>query len=207
VPVSTDLTAFPAGSGDVCSAEQHAWLEANGAPITTQVLVDMRNTASEGPMLTLKDFSLSGERSTDGGAKSIRIACDTASPSPLRVQAARLDATSESGVAVFAAAAFGATNEGLPDTPAAWNLAPGETGQMVIDVFASVDVTGELQATVMSGDESRPAPLGEKAAVHVVPLIDGGRTYLRAGSTLACLTEVSGEALACDAGEILGSIG
>lgn len=203
LPVDADFAAFPAGSGDVCSAEQRAWLEANGTSITTEVLVDMRNTASEGPMLTLKNFSLAGDRSSNGDPLGIRVVCDTAQPSPLRVQAARLDATSESNVAVFAAAAFGATTEGLPDTPAAWNLAPGETGQMVISVFAGADVTGELQAIVVSGNESRTESLGAAAGVHLVPLIDSGRTYLRAGAGLSCLMEGTGGVEPCDAEHVL----
>lgn len=205
LPATSELTGFPSGEGDVCTPDQAAWLEDHAEPIVTHVIVEMRNRASEGAMLTVKDFAFTGER-TSGAKRSLRVVCDTSPQDSIRAQPARLDATVDGGVAVFSASTFGARTEGLPDTPAAWNLAPGETGRMLVRVYGGSAAVGGLGATVLAGTESTALSPDENAVeIIVLPLIDDGLRYLRAGEGLRCIDERTDESADCTVEELLAA--
>ena len=200
LPLATDFSSFPASNG-VCGEEQQVWLQERGLRVTTRVVLDMRNTASEGPMLVVKEIGVAGERRPSDDVR-ILVVCDSAPSAATVLRSARLDATREDGVAVLSAATFGAVSDGLPDTPVAWNLAPGETGQLVIRLSGSQQVSGTLVATVLSGTSARIV-LVDHGSVTLRPLLDSGLTYLDAGQNLRCLREQANELTSCVLEEVL----
>lgn len=191
VPRTAPFNTFPAGAEDTCSDAQRDWLRTYGTQITSRILVDMRNTASEGPMLTVKDFRIEGER-TDVSPAAVRVICDTEPDSSVVIQTARLKSTTDESRAVLQASAFGATTEGLKDTPVAWNLAPGETGLVIIELSAPTTLAGHLTATVLNSDEARHWGFDE-FDIALTPLVEDGRVYLRAERELVCV-DASGDA-------------
>ena len=203
VPVTTDFGDFPDSDG-TCSETQRTWLAEAGHAITSRLIVDLRNTASEGAMVVVKDFSVTGTRTTDD-ERYLRVICDSA-PTPVTpLRSARLDATTPQGVAVLSANAFGATSDGLPDTPVAWNLAPGETGQLVIRVFSRAAVTGELVATVLVGESAQMTTV-QGASITTLPLVDDGATYLNAGEGLRCVRETDDQTTECDLQDVVAQL-
>lgn len=204
LPLDTDFASFPVGTQDVCTADQQAWLADRGQQVTTRFLIDFRNSAADGPMLTVKDFRVVGTREADV-PEAILAVCDTAPVSGVRLRAARIDASSDGNVAVYGADAFGLGDEGLPDIPVAWNLAPGEGGQLIINVTSSTAFDGVLDATVLSGTESRTQELGKDTVgtLSAPPLFSLGTIYLQAAGALQCRELNGSEALPCDLTEVL----
>ncbi|MEO8262231.1 MAG: hypothetical protein ABI566_06635 [Pseudolysinimonas sp.] len=204
LPLTTDFSSFPTSTGEVCTDGQRDWLAQNGQQITTRLLVDFRNTATEGPMLTVKDFRVTGTRDP-AAEQRILVECNTAPVSIVQLQAARIDATSDGNIAVYAPDAFGLGEEGIPDIPVTWNVAPGEGGQLILNVASSVAFDGALTATVLSGTESRDQPLaaGATGALAAPPLLALGTLYLQAAGDLQCRELIDSEPVACDLAEVL----
>lgn len=199
VPVGADFASFPEGPAGVCDAGQQAWLEANGERIVTSYLVDVRNVASEGPMLALTRVRGVGEPGSTPA--SVRVLCSPAGPSSVSLQAARLLVSDPAQVAYFDKSAFGHTAESIPDSPVAWNLAPGETGQFALTLYPTQPFTGQLVMTVRSGAEDRDMTLLEE--VTVPGLVRGGFTYLVVDGGLHCLRIEGAERVACEIGELV----
>lgn len=206
LPTSTDFATFPDVDGEACNETQRAWLEARGTPVTTRVLLDLRNVASEGPMATVKEFVLDGPRE-QAGEGAILVICDSQPESVATVQTARLDAGVAEGAATYSAEAFGAGDRDLPDIPVTWNLAPGATGVLVLRFTSNVDFEGSLAATVLAGDQSRELELeldgGEP--IRLVNLVGGGLTYFVVNGSLECRDETSGSLVACDPTDLLAA--
>ncbi len=198
LPVGTDLSTYPAGSSEECSAAQLAWLQQSAVQIHRTLLLDLRNVADSGPMLSISDVRIEGERATNR-ASAVLVVCDTSAAPPRPLEAAMLDASSANSVAVFSAEAYGIQQEGLPDLPVTWNLAPGETGLIVLRIGSSVAYDGSLVAGVVDK--------GTKSDIEIT--VDGvdslsspalvalGEVHLRAGSALTCVDE-SDAATLCD---------
>lgn len=204
VPTTTDFASFPVGSPGVCDAEQQAWLAANGDPITTSYLIDLRNVAAEGAMLSVNRFRGVGEASADDPL--IKVVCDPTGASPDNLQAARLLVSDPFQVAYFDKSAFGQTQEGVPDSPVAWNLAPGEVGQIVMTLFPTLSFTGQLEATVTSGTEERDFPIviEESETISVPGLIQGGVSFLSVDGGLNCIQIEGAEHVPCDLAGLIG---
>lgn len=195
VPVSVDFARFPKSTSG-CREDQRLWLASAGTRVSTRFLLDMRNTATEGGMLVFRDIGVVGERTGDADPR-VLVVCDPEPRAKSSLRWARLDATTERGVAVLSADVFGATSEGLPDTPVVWNLAPGETGQLVVRISSRVPVRGTIAATLGAGRSATRISV-EGGEVTAVPLVDGGASYLSAGDDLRCLTESVAVAVDCD---------
>jgi hypothetical protein len=204
LPLSTDFASYPANTDAVCGPEQEKWLERNGEQITSRLLIDFRNAATDGPMLTVKDFRVVGIR-TVGADPAILVGCSKTPPSGVALQAARIDASNEVNVAVYSADAFGQGGQGIPDIPVVWNLAPGEGGQLLINVASTVRFDGELNATILSGRESRSQQLGQETigALSAPPLIGLGTVFLQAAETLECRELIESAFVDCDLAEVL----
>lgn len=60
-----------------------------------------------------------------------------------------LDASSSTSIAVFSADAYGIQRKGLSDLPVTWNLAPGETGLVLLRIGSTVGYEGTLTVGVV----------------------------------------------------------
>jgi hypothetical protein len=196
IPASADFASFPAGPRGTCTAGQRRWLTAHGHPITTRYLVDLRNIASSGPMLALKSFRPAGKAGS--AATAVKVVCDPTGAGGAKVQAARLLVSDPAQVAYFDKSAFGQT-ENIPDSPLVWNLAPGETGQVVIDLYPTKAYAGRLVVTAVSGAEHRDVtiPFKPKSGISVPALVAGGMTYLRVDGALTCHRLEGGDEKSC----------
>jgi hypothetical protein len=178
-------------------------LQANGQQITTRYVIDMRNAASEGAMLALKQFRGVGEAGT--GAGLVKVLCDPTGAAAGQVQVARLLVSDPAQVAYFDKSAYGESVEGMPDSPLAWNLAPGETGQLVLALFPTTPFTGHVELTAVSGAEEQQftLPLGEAEQITLPALVRGGMAYLQVDAGLHCQRIEGSERVACDLADLL----
>lgn len=199
LPISTNLSTYPAGTSEECSAEQREWLEQNATQIHRTLLLDLRNVADSGPMLSISDVRIEGERATRR-EPAVLVVCDTSVTPPRALEAAMLDAWSAKSVAVFSAEAYGIQQEGLPDLPVTWNLAPGETGLIVLRIGSSVAYDGALTAGVVDKGTKTDLeiPVDGVDSLAAPALVTLGEVHLRAGAALTCIDE-SDAAAVCDA--------
>jgi len=199
LPVGSDLTTYPGAGAEGCTEDRQQWLEANATQIHRSLLIDMRNVADSGPMLSVSDVRIEGERYPHGET-TVLVVCDPATTPPQPLEAAMLDASSGSSVAVFSAEAYGIQQEGLPDLPVTWNLAPGETGLVVLRVGSAVGYDGALTATVVDAGRTTDVEVAVEGidALAAPALVELGQVHLRAGSALTCIDERDPEAV-CDA--------
>lgn len=204
LPLGTDLTSYPGAGGEGCTDERREWLEARATQIHRSLLIDMRNVADSGPMLSVSDVRIEGDRFPDTDT-AVLVICDPASTAPQPLEAAMLDASTAGSVAVFAAEAYGIQQEGLPDLPVSWNLAPGETGLVVLRIGSSVAYDGALTASVVDAGRVIDMEIVVDGLDHLAApaLVGLGEVYLRAGSALTCVDERDTEAV-CDAASIIG---
>lgn len=198
LPVGTDLATYPTSDAEGCTADRAAWLEANATQIHRSLLIDMRNVADSGPMLSVSDVRIEGERYPHGET-AVLVVCDPATTPPQPLEAAMLDASSSSSVAVFSAEAYGIQQEGLPDLPVTWNLAPGETGLVVLRIGSTVGYDGTLTVGVVDAGKTTDMEVTVDGVETLVApaLVELGHVQLRAGSTLTCVDERDATA-ACD---------
>lgn len=201
------LADFPIGSADGCDAAQRNWLESRANPVPRTVLIEVRNVAAEGPMLSVGEVRGEGEL-TKPATASVIVECspwDQAGSG----KSALLDLSGES-VAAFDNSLAGENAGGLPDSPVAYNLAPGETAQFSLTLFSSLDFSGELVATVSSGRERVGVPIAIEGieSLRASGTIGSGSSYVTVLSgSLSCVRPglraaepVFEEAAACVAG-------
>lgn len=203
LPLGADLSTYPSG-GEGCTDERRAWLEERATPVHRSIVIDMRNVADSGPMLSISDVRLEGDRFA-GRASAVLVVCDPGAAPPQTLEAAELDASTADAVAVFSPEAYGIQQEGLPDLPVTWNLAPGETGLVVLRIGSSVAYEGTLTASVVDRGETTTVPiLVDDAETLAAPaLVELGVVHLLAGSELACVDERDPAAV-CDAAAVMG---
>lgn len=205
LPADTDLSTYPAGTSEACGPQQREWLQQSATQIHRTLLLDLRNVADSGPMLSISDVRIEGERATNR-APAVLVVCDTSAAPPRPLEAAMLDASSARSVAVFSAEAYGIQQEGLPDLPVTWNLAPGETGLIVLRIGASVAYDGTLTAGVVDKGTKSDIEIAVDGveSLSAPPLVALGEVHLRAGSALTCVDE-SDAATVCDVDALMGS--
>lgn len=173
----------PIPPGELCGDEQLAWLKNHGEPLNNRLLIDMRNTASKGPMLALTDFGVGTQPDEMGSSEQdvmIRVICDSRSANTELVQIARLDADIPSATARFVRV----TSDGsqpLPEVPIAWNLAPGETGKLEFQLFSRDAVAGNVKLNLTSRGETRELEI-EGSDFNLPPLLSSGDFFLRVTS-------------------------
>lgn len=119
-----------------------------------------------------------------------------------------LDASTTSSVAVFSAEAYGIQQKGLPDLPVTWDLAPGETGLVVLRIGSAVAYEGELSTSVVHSGVATDVDIALQQidSLAAPALVDLGERYLRAGSTLECWDERSSDST-CTATDLLAAAG
>jgi hypothetical protein len=184
-----DLATFPTGAA--CGPEQLAWLDANAEPLAHRVVLDMGNRAGEGSMLALTDFRAA--TTAGSGDRRVRVVCDSATPN---VQSARLFVDQPQATAFFGGDTLGGANR--PDSPVAWNLAPGENGTLVVDLLSGTAATGTLQLTARSGKDSATVEI-EGSDFALPPLAASGALYLLATADGFACRAVDGSECSIDA--------
>lgn len=204
LPVGVDTSSYPTGGEQGCTDERRRWLEARASQIHRSLLIDMRNVADSGPMLSVSDVRIEGERFPHS-ATAVLVVCDPNAAALPPLEAARLDASTSGSVAVFSAEAYGIQQEGLPDLPVTWNLAPGETGLVVLRIGSSVAYDGTLTVGVVDAGRVTDVPIAVEGVdtLAAPALVELGEVHLRAGVELTCVDERDPDA-ACDATALIG---
>ncbi|MFN4001409.1 hypothetical protein [Microcella sp.] len=137
----------------VCSEAQLSWLREYGLPAWDTVFVSFTNTDSSGASSTVKDIRAEGEVDT---RPAIVVECPSpiGGESPLQVGLLKLE---DGTTAVFdekflegGGQAFDDGVYGEAGAPVLFNLAPGETAQLVLKINGDGIFSGEIRGTVAS---------------------------------------------------------
>ncbi|HOA87562.1 MAG: hypothetical protein R2732_06475 [Microbacteriaceae bacterium] len=144
------LDSFPA-DGQVCGPAQFAWLEEHGTRLQRRFMLSVRNNASEGAMLALTDFRSTSPKAAERGPISIRLVCDPRGAPASQLVYARIDADDASTTARHVRAVEDAASTSAPEIPVAYNLAPGESGLIPLELFSRAPAEGAISVAVLSG--------------------------------------------------------
>lgn len=188
------IDSIPATFTGPCDAAGRAWLEANAAPLERRLLVSARNSATEGAMLALTDIRSVPDVGAERGDLSVRVVCDPVGSVPELIYYARVDADAAS---VARHVEIRAASNSAPQVPVTYNLAPGESGQIPVELFSRYPVSGSLEVSVHSGDEQRQVAI-EGSEFELPALLFGGDMYLFTGQEgIACLFVDAGTISSC----------
>jgi hypothetical protein len=204
LPVGSPIETFPSG-GRLCSAEQEQWLQQHGVRFQRDYLVEVRNSAGGGGSLAVGNFHGVADSSTPAGAAYI-VECDKFGDGGVVAEPARLLLDSGEG-AFFDKSLLGPAGTGQPNSPLAYNLRPGETGQIVLTLSALSDFDGEVRVSVAAGDDTSEvtAATAQKEPLHV-PGVLSPRTILVKveDGVLRChvTPNPSAQTTACDAQDL-----
>lgn len=199
-PEALDL-GFPPDSTP-CGDPQLKWLEANAEPIRRDFMVTARNSAREGAMLALTEFRSTSEGEEDRGAVKVRLVCQPSGVVPELLYYAKLLADDPAREAVHVKIEKDASPHSSPEMPVAFNLAPGESGKIPLELFSRNPASGKLEVTVRSRDESRVVEI-EGSEFEMPALLYGGEMYLFTGKDgLSCLSAQAGALLPCTLDEL-----
>lgn len=199
LPIS-ELNDFPA-SETACSTEQLDWLNTHAKPLQQRFRVEMRNNASEGAMLALVDFRADQTQIEDAPATRVLVSCAPAAL-PTAVRAATIQVDVADATAQFHTLRNTQQAQASPEVPVSWNLAPGESGTLDIEVTAEHSTVGHLVATVLSSRKSSKVTI--KGADFTLPgLWRHGEEYFVVGATgLECVTATAAKEGACTPADI-----
>lgn len=186
LPLDAPIEQLPSSDAG-CSKEQSAWLDEHGRAFQRDYLVEVRNTADSGPFIALQNFHGSGElRSSSEG---LVIECDMSSSTAV-AEPAHLQLDTTVG-AYFDKSRFGNAGQGAPNTPLAYNLEPGETGQIVLSLSSLQDFEGTLQVTAAVGDDIQNLPIA-------LPAADSTISFFGSSLGRAVLLRINGNELLCE---------
>ncbi|WP_307101494.1 hypothetical protein [Arthrobacter globiformis] len=176
LPVSAPIESFPKG-GHLCSPEQEEWLNQHGVRFQRDYLVELRNSAGGGGSLAVSHFR-GAARSTAPVNAAYTVECDKTGDGGVVAEPARLPLDSGEG-AFFDKSVMGPAGTGQPNTPLAYNLRPGETGQIVLTLSALSNFNGDVTVDVASGDESSEVKVAQEQGAPIeVPGVLSPRTIL-----------------------------
>ncbi|MFK0007789.1 hypothetical protein ACIQTZ_12105 [Paenarthrobacter sp. NPDC090520] len=204
LPVGAPIDSFPAG-GPLCTAEQETWLDQHGVRFQRDYILDLRNSAGGGSSIAVANVRGVPETSTPVGAAFV-VECDKSGDGGVVAEPGRLLLDSGEG-AFFDETAFGPAGSGQPNTPLAYNLRPGETGQVVLSFAAKSDFKGQVVASVSVGDQTSDVKVtGSNSSEVIVPGVVSPRTILVTvqGGTLKCnvIPNPTAQVTTCDAQDI-----
>lgn len=192
---------FPS-TGPICGPDQLAWLEAHAKPMQRSYMLNMRNVASEGAMLALTEFRSTAAGDEDRGPVSVRLVCDPSGSMPELMYYGKLVADAPSLDAVHVKLQAGAAPNSSPEMPIAFNLAPGESGKIPLDLFARNPVQGAVQVTVLSRDEERVIEI-DGSEFEMPALLFGGEMFLvTSNDGLSCQRVDAGTLAPCTLDEL-----
>ncbi len=171
-----DLEEAFEGGKDPCGTLQTGWLQDNTQQMQRNFTLNVRNSASEGPMLALTDFRSTASGAEERGPINVRLVCDPTGVLPHSLTFATVYADNPEQQSIITK--IKASNqEHAPEIPLAWNLAPGESGTIPVSLSSRYPANGDLQTTVLSGDENRDIMI-EGSSFSVPALLAGGDMYL-----------------------------
>lgn len=204
LPVGAPIETFPTG-GLLCSAEQEEWLQQHGVRFQRDYLVEVRNSAGDGGSLAVGNFHGVADSSTPVRAAYI-VECDKLGDSGVVAEPARLLLDSGEG-AFFDKSLMGPAGTGQPNTPLAYNLRPGETGQIVLSLSALSDFEGEVKINVAAGDDTSEVTVATAQKERLkLPGVLSPRTILVRveNGALRChvIPNPSAQTTACDAQDL-----
>lgn len=201
IPAEALDAGFPV-TGDPCGDEQLAWLKANGESMQRSLMLNARNAASEGAMLALTEFRSTAKPGEDRGALQVRLVCAPNGVMPELLYYGKLLADEPDAQAVHVKIDSSAATNASPEMPVAFNLAPGESGKIPIDLFSRYPVHGALQVTVLSRDESKVFEV-EGSEFEMPALLYGGEIFLfTTQEGLKCNRIEAGTLLPCTLDEL-----
>lgn len=201
IPPEALDAGFPA-TDSPCGDEQLAWLEANGESMQRSLMLNARNAASEGAMLALTEFRSTAKPGEDRGALQVRLVCAPSGVMPELLYYGKLLADEPDSQAVHVKIESGAATNASPEMPVAFNLAPGESGKIPIDLFSRYPAHGALQVTVLSRDESKVFEV-EGSEFEMPALLHGGEMFLfTTPEGLKCNRIEAGTMLPCTLDEL-----
>lgn len=154
LPVGAPIDTFPS-NGQLCTAEQEEWLQQHGVRFQRDYLVDLRNSAGGGSSLAVSNIRGVADSSTPVAA-AYTVECDKQGDRGAVLEPARVLLDTGEG-AFFDKSLMGPIGTGLPDSPLAYNLRPGETGQIVLTLSALSNFRGNLVASVAAGEDTSDA--------------------------------------------------
>lgn len=202
VPADALRSGFPQGMP--CGPEQLEWLQTHATQIQQSFMLNARNSASEGAMLALTEFRSTADPVANEarGEVSVRLVCDPSGTLPETVYYAQLMADDPSQVAAHVKLEAGTAATASPKMPVAFNLAPGESGKIPLELFSRNPATGSVQVTVLSRDESRTIEI-EGSAFEMPALLFAGEMYLvTVADGLACVRSDAGALVPCTLDEL-----
>jgi hypothetical protein len=201
IPIEALDADFPT-AGSVCGPEQLEWLEAHAEPMQRSFMLNARNSAQEGAMLALTEFRSTTAGDEDRGAVKIRLVCAPSGLLPELSYYAKLMADAPDVQAVHVKVEANAAPNSSPEMPVAFNLAPGESGKIPIDLFSRNPVSGTMQVTVLSRDESQTVEI-EGSEFEMPALLFGGEMFLfTTADGLVCNRVESGTLMPCTLDEL-----
>lgn len=196
------VDSLPASMDGPCGAAQRSWLEANAEPIQRRLLLTTRNAATDGAMLALTDIRSTATRPSERGPLSVRVVCDPTGRIPELLYYGRVDADDPASSARHVEIKAALPANAAPAIPVTYNLAPGESGQIPIELFSRYPVSGTLEVTVHSGSDERRVTIKE-SQFTVPALLFGGDMYLfTAEEGLVCLLVEAGSLSACTTDQV-----
>lgn len=196
LPLSEIDSDFPASAAP-CGREQLDWLNKRAIPLERRLRITMRNNASEGAMLALVDFRANVEMKTSPSATHILVVCPTDAPTTA-ARAASLQVDDAKATARFRVLRSSQQTQAVPDVPVTWNLAPGETGVIDIELAAERGTTGTLVATMLAGRSESVVPI-QGSAFELPGMWRHGLSYFTIGTTgFECVEDAANETLPCN---------
>lgn len=179
LPLSALDTDSPDGSP--CGPEHIAWLEEHAERMERRLMLTVRNTAREGAMLALTDFRSDTPGAADRGPVGVRLVCDPSGVLPANLYYGRVDVDRPDLTARHIHIKPAGTAVAAPEIPIAYNLAPGETGRIPIELFSRNPVQGAIEVTVLNRDEEQSLTI-EGSEFEMPALLFGGDMYLFTGT-------------------------
>lgn len=174
---AAQLEAGELPAGARCSAEQLTWLEANAKPLERHFVLSLRNTASSGSMLAVNDIRSTAPEPAERGELFMRVVCDPAGFPARDLFYGKVLADRPDLVATNVNVKGDGAAQRNPEVPVSFNLAPGESGKIPLDLFGKYPADGSLEVTVYSGDEQQVEAV-PNSDFSVPALLFGGDWFL-----------------------------
>lgn len=202
LPLMTDFTDFPFADAQ-CGDEQLNWLDSKGRRFQRDYIVQVRNTAQSGAIIALQNFHAEGDLAQQN--EGMILECDRLEGSGVVTEPAQLRLDTDVA-AYFDKSKLGNAGTGQPNMPLGYNLAPGETGQIVMSLSSIADFSGTLMVSGAVGKESGNLPIaleGGEKNINFLGASTSHQVMLRiAAGRLECDVISTKESFVCDISQL-----
>ncbi|MDQ0615315.1 hypothetical protein QF046_002956 [Microbacterium sp. W4I4] len=182
-PVNDDIVEWAVTADHVMGGlpenvcDDDAWLAQSAIPLHRRYTISMRNSATEGPMLALLDFRSSAPPVEERESIHVRLMCDPRTTLPEQLTYGRLNADRSDEVVQYYIVSTTGPAQSTPLSPAGFNLAPGESGTLQLELFSRNQAEGAIQVSVLSRDERREESI-DGSEFRMPALLFAGEMYL-----------------------------